>query len=485
MAERQQYETNLRELIKESGYTFKEVSEETGISLRTLFDYASGKVSIPHQCRTQIAKVLGRDATEIVSIRRPSQEIGKSTVVLTEHASSSKPFVNDTIQATDVVPIVLPKVEENAVPISDTGLRSSSTLTEQQPTLLAALLSLGESIMFDPTKRKTLEAFLATLSVALVKPQGMLQAESLKALFTPIAEVSKTSAATIQGLKELIGACWSLSRGNELALAEELLPTCMAKVVPLAQQPSPYQQEAIKLAAQGFRLSGLMAFHRSDVPAQELSYKQAAVQYSRLSGDQSLLIPALRGLGTTYYYKGQYLQALHTYRDALDALQHMENASPLLQACVYMSLAVAYAHVDQSQDAFAYLERAHEVFPDHPEVDPDFSHVEFDHSQMILWEGVTRSRLGQTQQTFDIFNQIGQSLTVSGRLRVEILNQQAKTAILSGNLEQGSTYVEAGILGAKALGSQRRYSEAYANFQQMRLLWPQEKQVMALGELFH
>jgi transcriptional regulator with XRE-family HTH domain len=48
MIKAQQYETNLRELIEENGYTFKEVSEETGFSLSALFIYARGERSIPH-----------------------------------------------------------------------------------------------------------------------------------------------------------------------------------------------------------------------------------------------------------------------------------------------------------------------------------------------------------------------------------------------------------------------------------------------------
>jgi tetratricopeptide (TPR) repeat protein len=273
-----------------------------------------------------------------------------------------------------------------------------------------------------------------------------------------------------------------LSRGNELALAEKLLPVYMEKVVPLAQQPSPYQQEAIDLVAQGFQLSGLLAFHRNDLPARDLYYKQT-VQYSRLSGGQRLLIPALWSLGTTYYYKGQYLQALQVYRDALP---YIENVPPLLQACAYMSLAVAYAHIDQHQNAFTYVGLANDVFPDHPETDPSFSYAEFDLSQMILWEGITRSRLGQTQQALDIFNRIKQpTIVVPERIRIEIINQQAKTAIFANDLEQGAVYVKTGLIGAKALGSQRRYSEAYENFQQMRLLWPQEQRVTELGELLH
>ena len=287
----------------------------------------------------------------------------------------------------------------------------------------------------------------------------------------------------MQGLKHLLEACWQLSRGSELALAEELLPTCMAKIVPLAQQPSAYQQDAIKLAAQGFDLAGILASHRSgDMQARELYGKQA-IQYSQLSGDQSLLIPSLRSLGTMYYYRGQYPQALQVFRNGL---QHVESVSPLQQACVYMSLAAGYAHVDQEQESLHYLGLALDTFPNNPETDPSFAYAEFDSPRMILWEGITRSRLGQTQQAIDIFNQIEQpAIAVPGRTRVEIINQQAKTAIFAGDLEQGSAYVEAGFKGAKSLGSQRRYSEAYENFKQMSLFWPQEKRVTALGELLH
>ena len=66
----QQYTTNLRELIEENGYTFKEVSEETGISLSALFLYARGERSIPHESRSRIAKVIGCSVTDILSRKR-------------------------------------------------------------------------------------------------------------------------------------------------------------------------------------------------------------------------------------------------------------------------------------------------------------------------------------------------------------------------------------------------------------------------------
>jgi tetratricopeptide (TPR) repeat protein len=80
MIKDQQYETNLRELIEENGYTFKEVSEETDISLSALFIYARGGRSIPHESRYKIARVIGCSVTDIVSKKQPQRRESKKIV---------------------------------------------------------------------------------------------------------------------------------------------------------------------------------------------------------------------------------------------------------------------------------------------------------------------------------------------------------------------------------------------------------------------
>jgi transcriptional regulator with XRE-family HTH domain len=77
MIKLQQYETNLRQLIEENGYTFKEVSEETGISLSALFIYARGERSIPHESRYKIARVIGCSVTDVISKKQPQRETGQ------------------------------------------------------------------------------------------------------------------------------------------------------------------------------------------------------------------------------------------------------------------------------------------------------------------------------------------------------------------------------------------------------------------------
>lgn len=80
MTKVQQYETNLREIIEGNGYTFKEVSEETGISLSALFIYARGERSIPHESRYKIARVIGCSVTDVVSRKQPQREASQQIV---------------------------------------------------------------------------------------------------------------------------------------------------------------------------------------------------------------------------------------------------------------------------------------------------------------------------------------------------------------------------------------------------------------------
>ena len=66
------------ELIEETGYTFKEIAEETGISLSALFIYARGERPISHKSRYKIARVIGCSVTDVVSRKLPQCEERKN-----------------------------------------------------------------------------------------------------------------------------------------------------------------------------------------------------------------------------------------------------------------------------------------------------------------------------------------------------------------------------------------------------------------------
>jgi transcriptional regulator with XRE-family HTH domain len=463
----------LKKARKQKRWSMERASEMVGVSKSTYLRWETGHQK-PHPTTLDLLCQAFEMTPEALGFDEPTQ--AESPLVVRTEATRVLVQADRSLQEP-----VQPQIRETPEQILTTSL-TPLRLTEDQLIAFASLLRLGDTMMFDPTKRRTLETLLATLNMAMVTTQGFLPSEVVKHMLEPETDLARINEMTIQGYAKLMEACWQLSRGNELALAEKLLPECMTKLVPLAQRSSKYKQAVANLVAQGFRLYGILALHRNDLQARNI-YCNQAVQYSKVSEDRSLLISSLKGLAQSYHDSNQHLQAIKTY---LDSLQYGKSASPLLKARLYMGLAASYAYIDQQQDSLNYLGLALDTFPDHPETDPGFRYTDCDSWMMILLEGMIRSKLGQTNQALDTFKRIEQPTTgVPERVRIEILNQNAKTAIFAGDLEQGLSYIEAGVIGAKILGSQKRYNEAYDNYRQMTLLWPMEKRVKELGELFY
>jgi hypothetical protein len=87
------------------------------------------------------------------------------------------------------------------------------------------------------------------------------------------------------------------------------------------------------------------------------------------------------------------------------------------------------------------------------------------------------------QTTFTQLGQLDATAMIRERTRVKILNQQAATAIAQADLETFQAYLQAGVEGAKALGSEKRKQEAIANWKAARLRWPHEKRLLEWAEL--
>jgi len=70
------------------------------------------------------------------------------------------------------------------------------------------------------------------------------------------------------------------------------------------------------------------------------------------------------------------------------------------------------------------------------------------------------------------------------RVRFEILNNQALTALRLKELEKSCRYLTLAAMGAIALDSVRRYAEAYDIFEKMDVVWGEEAQVRTLKDIF-
>ena len=284
-----------------------------------------------------------------------------------------------------------------------------------------------------------------------------------------------------------ITACWHLMKGSQLFVVEEVLSAYLPTLATFAQQATKYRKTAASLTTQGYRLNGIVALHRNDPLAREM-YFQKAAQYSEIAENAGLQVSALISLG---YHNQDPIQAAQIYQRAL---LHKDAISPLLLSRLYIELSVAYARMRQEQEALGYMRLAQEIYPEYPENDPSFLYAEFSPSGMILEEGLTHLALAHhypdreyPQQTWDTFARVEKLQTtfpVPERIRVEIINYQAKTALALKNLDAFCACLKQGILGASVLGSKRRRQEAIDVYKDARKLWPKESHLRDLADLF-
>lgn len=96
--------------------------------------------------------------------------------------------------------------------------------------------------------------------------------------------------------------------------------------------------------------------------------------------------------------------------------------------------------------------------------------------------------IGRPSKAWDGFNQYltnPLSRIAPERTRLEIVNHQGRTAILSGDLSKYASCLKDGIAGAIALKSQKRFDEAYTIFrEEMPAAWLCERPIKEIVEQY-
>lgn len=487
------FPNNLRACIKQSGYTVQEIAEEADIPLRTLFDYCGGKTPIPRKRLESLANLLGYPAETIVPVNN-----GLST------ASLIKP---DNMHGTISTSL---QRQEKESEISQQVLVSSQrfvNIIHTNSLLLRVMMLLYQrqyQITFSNDLQRSIDQEIGRFDLmkqpidgeesklsrrdALVMIAGLPLALLIKA-----PSESMTTAFAEEFLTQCVAsmtACWHLIRGNQLSVVQEVLHAYLPTLEILAQQSSKHQSIASNLAAQGYRINGILALHRNNLREREACCQQA-IQYSEIAGDPGLLVSAFISLASTFYYCQNPVKAAKIYQQAL---LYQSDISPLLLARVYVELAVVYAQQKQQQEALRYMHLAQELYPEYPEADPSFLYAEFSPSSMILEEGLTHLALAHhysdgryPQQTWDAFARIEKlaiHTPIPERIRIEIINHQATTALVLKDMDAFCNRLEQGIDGAKRLGSEKRLQEAIKVYKNARKIWPHEIRVRELADLF-
>ncbi len=369
-------------------------------------------------------------------------------------------------------------------------------LTPEQAEALLVLLGNETALKhFDPTKRATLCTIGELLKdVALVAGSSTLLGECMgqeirtdnepwerlvRAQVTP----SAMNTATLDHFAHLLGECWKLTDLNELATAEGILSHFLPAIIALPSRDVTAQ--IASLASQGLRLQSVLVHHRSDTSHKVLLCQQA-VEYARFGGDRNILVPALIELAAAYKFEGQLEKRLHTLQEALGYSVH---ASPLVQSRAYSNSASALAESGRITEAQLYITLARDVFPDDPTADPNYVFADSSIFTLSYHTGKVYASAGNIPEAFAAFNlyqQHSHDTPIPERIRLEIVNAQSRAAIRANDLERYATFVENAISGALALGSKKRFNEAYRIFQQdMPLDWLATRQMKTLVEKYH
>jgi tetratricopeptide (TPR) repeat protein len=318
---------------------------------------------------------------------------------------------------------------------------------------------------------------LAALPAALVRPVTTARM-SLSGAGGPELFLARCAAS--------LASCWHLLRGSDLPGVEQLLSAYLLPLEAAARRSSPYQPAAARLATQAQRICGILALHRNQLPVRE-HYCKRALQYASITSDASSHASALISLASTYFYASDPLQAAAVYEQAFS---HGAALPALQRSRVHAELAVVYGQLGREQDAIRAAGQAEELYPDDPQDDPSFLYAEFTPASLTLERGLAYAALaeqfpgrGYQQKAAGIFAVAQADRTGSpDRIRFEIVNHQASTAVLLGDLDAFETHMMCGRDGVSQLGSRQRLKEMRMIWDRAITRWPGEQRLKDLGD---
>jgi len=285
-------------------------------------------------------------------------------------------------------------------------------------------------------------------------------------------------------------AAWHLTNRSEFAVVEEQVSRHLLGLAAMARRPSSNQAAAARLASQAYRILGIAALHRLRIDVKD-HYARQALLYARIADDPHLQAAALMSLAdTALLYSNDPASASDSY---LKVRQHERHLSPLMRSRVHAADALKLAMEGQEDEALSELELAENAYPDQPDEYPDHIYGQFMPGNFLLYRGLTHLALARrhparrhAEHAWETFERVDgpPHAAVPGRVRVEILNQQAATAIEMRDLDRFATHLHIGVQGARTVGSARRLREALTIWEQASDVWPSERRVSALAELF-
>ncbi len=325
-------------------------------------------------------------------------------------------------------------------------------------------------------RREATKAISALIGSTLISsPHDILNPQPWEQ-FSKIVD-SSSKIKDLSHFKSLTQTSWHLLKSSELEVLEQVLSAYLPKLTPLIQDQS-HRKTAAGLASQGYQILGILEGHKLNLH-QRRKYQQQAVDFSRWTEDKNVQAAAEVQLASAFQYLNNPEKVLQIYESVLPFI---EQISPLLKSCVYLGLADASVQCDREQDALRFLGLAREVFPEQPENDQSFLFSDAGYFSLALYEGLTHLGLGNPKEALKAFEQITKhpDAATPERVRVEIINHEAQTAIAMRDQELFKNYLFSGLEGAMHLGSEKRRQEVWSAYGQAKNVWYNDKGIIQI-----
>lgn len=282
-----------------------------------------------------------------------------------------------------------------------------------------------------------------------------------------------------------IAACQDLYFNDNPHYVENILPLYTAQTALLAQQSSPLQQAAARLASLAQQLACELLTDREDFGAAQQAGQQAFL-YAQLADDFNLQVASLIHLANLGFHRKLSTAALHSYEQAISLLKH--NVTPLLAGRTYAGIAEVYAMRGQPKESMHAMGLAYEHYPERPEDDPAYPYLRASrYSLYVFGDAQSRLFLGQPKEAEKALIAMQQETNdpqIEPITRLDMLYYQADVRMQSGDLETSCSVLTEAAQLAKELGSRLYFNKLAVSFTSVQRQWPRESVVTALDEVF-
>lgn len=321
---------------------------------------------------------------------------------------------------------------------------------------------------------------LATLPLAALGLQGTSMRKPAPHL---IEETLNQCEAGIQ-------ACEQLGKGKheEIRVAFSSLSAYVSILKMVVDESSTYRQRAAGLASQSYYLLGKLSPHIGSPNAESEYYAQAYI-YGQESGDLELQLNAQRLLAWAYLEDKKFKLALKTIQQAKSFIEHKHNPIDLsVESSIYSTFAALQAKNNIAVKS-TLLDHASDLMQQ--AIAQPQQRQRYRYDQLVMNNGLTYSYQCQYKQAIETYEHVLDPVHLRMKADIPLRTQlewfyvytMAALKDPRRDIEQIIPIWVAGIEGAVALQSQKRFDEMSLAYEVMEGIWPNDARIKELRDL--